>query len=167
MAIIITRFDHDGKFECNAAAGGELLAESHAAKRAHGKGESDNPSNDAAPPPRGRATWLWHTPFHRETAKDLKQNRLGYRSCPFCQRSNCPNNSSFCCRVNGAPPEACCRSSMKREKIARRSCRLGVLATWTLRCSHCSAAGKRRHPGSSAVMFTSRHFGSCPGSSSD
>src|SRR6516162_2333636 len=124
MAIIIAGFNQDGKFECTAVLGGELLAESHAAERAQGNDESDNTSDYTAPPPRGRATWLWHTPFHRE---------LGYRSCPFCQSSNCPNNSSFCCRVNGAPPEACCRSSMKREKIARRSCRLGVLATWTLR----------------------------------
>ena len=47
----------------------------------------------------------------------------------------------------------------KREKMPLRSWRLGAAATGALRCSHCSAGGKRRQPGSSAIILTSCHFG--------
>src|SRR6516164_1500815 len=91
----------------------------------------------------------------------------GYRIWRFCQSSNCPKSWSFSCCVIGCPPAACCRSSINREKIALRSCTLGAAATCTLRCSHCSAGGKRRQPGNSAAILTSCHFGWWPGSSTD
>jgi hypothetical protein len=47
----------------------------------------------------------------------------------------------------------------KREKFILKLSRSGAAGIRALCCSHCTAAGKRRQPGSSAFMLTSRHFG--------
>src|ERR1700756_4481165 len=127
VAIEIAGFDEYSKFERPAALRGSA-GRSHArgcAQRNHERGNHANrleAEKIGSRAPRRRAK----VSVHLQTAHVELRSRgcpgfLVQCTCPFCQSSNCPNSSFFWSAVRGAPPDACWRSSIKREKIDLRS----------------------------------------------
>ena len=95
----------------------------------------------------GRSSWL------------TAQGAVGSPQLVSLPELKLPEELFLLLRAQGSAARCLLRSSMKWEKIALSSSKLGAAATRASRCSHCSAGRKRYQPGSSATMLTSRHFG--------